>query len=148
MMLLLAVLLVLSFAGTETLTDLESVSFIGFEGPRYAIILRMIVLCSIWGLGIYVFFLFRKVLRYFMKAKPFHQQVIAIFKRIGQYLVWIGVAGLVFSFLDPFLLERTVSIGIGFWPYLFVTGLGLFFNILSEVFKIAKHARDENQLTI
>lgn len=147
LMLLLTVLLVLSFVGKETLTDMDSVNFIGLKGPRITVILRVVIFYIIAGLSVYSFFLFRKVLRYFMKVKPFDEQVIAIFNQIWQYLVWIGGV-LVFSFFDQLIYESRIIFGIGFWPYLFLICLGLFFKVLSEIFKVAKQAKEENQLTI
>jgi hypothetical protein len=148
LMLLLTVFLLLSFFKTESLSAMDSVNFMGFEGSKIAIIFRMVVLYIVTALSVYSFFLFRKSLRYFMKAKPFHEKVILIFDQIGRYLVLVSLIGLFFSFLDQLLFSSKIVIGIGFWPYLFIACLGLFFKVLSEIFKIAKHAKEENQLTI
>ena len=40
------------------------------------------------------------------------------------------------------------KINLGLTPYLILICLGLFFMVLSEVFKVAKHAKEENELTV
>jgi hypothetical protein len=91
---------------------------------------------------------FRKTLRYFQKVKPFHDEVIANFYKIGYLLTGIGLGSSVLFFLMRILFENKFKIHLGLSPYLMLVCLGLFFMVLSEVFKVAKHAKEENELTV
>lgn len=99
-------------------------------------------------IGIYCFYLFRKTLRYFQRSKPFHHDVILNFNKIGKLLNVIGLVGLIGIFFGQFLLKDVISITFGLSPYVMIVCLGLFFMILSELFKVAKTAKEENELTI
>jgi hypothetical protein len=98
--------------------------------------------------NIYCVYLFRKTLRYFQKVKPFHNRVITNFGIIGNFLCYSGLVSLVLAIISAVYFKSEIKINLGFSPYLFITGLGLFFMVLSEVFKVAKHAKEENELTI
>lgn len=98
--------------------------------------------------GIYCIYIFRKTLRYFQQVKPFHIDVINNFNKIGRLLSVIGIAGSLLFFVARLILKNEFKIHFGLSPYLLLICLGLFFMILSEVFKVAKHAKEENELTI
>ena len=97
---------------------------------------------------IYCLYLFRKTLRYFQKVKPFDNAVIINFFTIGKLLTISGVLGAALTFLSYMFLLHKLKIHLGLSPQLILICLGLFFMILSEVFKIAKYAKEENDLTI
>jgi uncharacterized membrane protein len=99
-------------------------------------------------LGIYCFYIFRKTLRYFQQVKPFHMQVIQNFYKIGWLLSVIGITGGIVFFIGYIFLKHQIKVNLGFSPYLTLICLGLFFMVLSELFKVAKTAKDENELTI
>lgn len=109
----------------------------------FVLLLMMVVYIEIYSL-----YLFRKTLRYFQKVQPFHTQVILNFGRIGNLLVYAGIAGIVIMFAIRLILQQKLVIGFGVSPYLVAICLGLFFMVLSEVFKVAKHAKEENELTV
>lgn len=98
--------------------------------------------------NIYCVYLFRKTLRYFQKVKPFHNEVITNFGIIGKFLCYSGLVSLVLAIVLAVYFKSEIKINLGFSPYLFITALGLFFMVLSEVFKVAKHAKEENELTV
>ncbi|MEM1002652.1 MAG: hypothetical protein AAGH46_08385 [Bacteroidota bacterium] len=148
MALIMLLLLIISFVNADTLNEISVISFVGLEGSRSVVIFRILVLSVIVGFALYCFFLFRRVLRFFMKAQPFHTGVISTFRRIGKILVWLGIAGLFFSFIEKLLIYNRLVFNVGFWPYLFMSALGLFFQVLAEIFVVAKLAKEENQLTI
>lgn len=97
---------------------------------------------------IYCVYLFRKTLRYFQKVKPFHEEVIANFYKLGYLLSGVGIASSVLFFLARLIFESEFKIQLGLSPYVMLICLGLFFMVLSEVFKVAKYAKEENDLTV
>lgn len=97
---------------------------------------------------IYCVYLFRKTLRYFQKVKPFHIDVIENFYKIGYLLSGIGIASSVLFFLAQLFFKNEFKIHLGLSPYIMLISLGFFFMVLSEVFKVAKDAKEENELTV
>ena len=97
---------------------------------------------------LYSFHLFRKVLRFFQRVRIFETEVIELFSKIGNLLVVAGLVSLVLSFVARLYFKHDLSLDFGLNSDLIIVGLGLFFQILSEAFKIAKHAKQENDLTI
>jgi len=110
--------------------------------------ITMLVLTVVVLIGIYCFYLFRKTLRYFQQAKPFHNYVIVTYRKMGNLLVITGVLATILFFLIKLVFKGKLEIHLGMSPYLFIVCLGLFFMVLSEVFLIAKVAKVENNLTI
>ena len=110
------------------------------------------VLLAILGINflllIYSLHLFRNILGYFKKVKIFDNSVIKSFNKIGTLLIVSGTSTLIIGFTSRLYFHSKVTISLGFHPYLLIIGLGLFFQILSEIFKIAKNAKQENDLTI
>ncbi|MDB9781719.1 DUF2975 domain-containing protein [Winogradskyella sp.] len=98
--------------------------------------------------GIYCVYLFRKTLRYFQRVKPFHIDVIKNFYKIGYLLSIIGIGGTILFFTARLVLKSELKINLGMSPYVMLICLGLFFMVLSEVFKVAKQAKEENDLTV
>ncbi|WP_370390492.1 DUF2975 domain-containing protein [uncultured Winogradskyella sp.] len=117
------------------------------DSKLYAQVYTVIVVGVAYVL-IYSFFLFRKTLRYFQKVKPFDQKVIRYFNTIGMLLSISGLIASVLTFLARLVFKNSIEINLGITPYLFLICLGLFFMVLSEVFKVAKHAKEENELTV
>ncbi|REG89122.1 DUF2975 domain-containing protein [Winogradskyella sediminis] len=97
---------------------------------------------------IYCVYLFRKTLRYFQRVKPFHADVITNFYKIGYLLTGVGIIASVLIFLGQLVFTSQLKINLGLSPYLMLICLGLFFMVLSEVFKVAKKAKEENELTV
>jgi len=97
---------------------------------------------------IYCVYLFRKTLRYFQRVKPFHTDVIVHFYKIGYLLTGVGIIASVLIFIGQLVFTSQLKINLGLSPYLMLICLGLFFMVLSEVFKVAKKAKEENELTV
>ena len=127
--------------------DLEISNISLYSIDTFGKFLICIVLFS-YGLLIYCLFLFRKTLRYFLNRKVFDEYVINTFQKIGILLVISGLITLVISFVARFYFELKIKIEIGMNEHIIVLCLGLFFMVLSEVFRIAKTAKQENDLTI
>jgi len=145
--LLALVFLVLFLLNAEVLTLAPWMDSLENSSEVIAQIYAVIVVVLIY-VGIYCFYLFRKTIRYFMKVKPFHLDVIQNFNRIGNLLCIIGIVGGILVFLGRVVFESEIKINLGISPYLILVCMGLFFMVLSEVFKLAKHAKEENDLTV
>ena len=97
---------------------------------------------------IYCIHLFKKVLLFFTRTKIFDQVVIKSFSKIGNILTLTGIIYVVISFISKAYFEQKLTIELSLNPNLILICMGLFFIILSEIFKIAKKAKQENDLTI
>ncbi len=118
------------------------------EAPEIYIKILIVLLIMLTFIVIYCFYLFRKTLRYFQRRKPFDEFVIFTFNKTGYLLIFSGISSGVLIFVFQLLFESRVRLNLGLSPYLFIIVLGLFFMVLSEIFKIAKTAKEENDLTI
>ena len=93
-------------------------------------------------------YFFREILNNFIRIKIFERTVIIGFKKIGNLLIVSGLISLIISIIGKVYFKQKVSISFGLNEYLVIICLGLFFLVLSEIFKIAKYAKQENDLTI
>jgi hypothetical protein len=93
-------------------------------------------------------YFFRKVLTNFLRVRVFEEVVISSFKKIGNLLTLSGFISLILSIIGKIYFEQKVSLEFGLNQHLVLICLGLFFLVLSEIFKIAKNAKQENDLTI
>jgi hypothetical protein len=93
-------------------------------------------------------YFFRKVLNYFIRVKIFEETVIKLFQKIGNLLIVSGFISLTISIISTIYFEQKVTLEFSLNQHLVIICLGLFFLILSEIFKIAASAKQENDLTI
>ena len=93
-------------------------------------------------------YFFRKVVTNFVRVRVFEEVVISSFKKIGNLLTFSGFISLIISIIGKIYFEQKVSLEFGLNQHLVLICLGLFFLVLSEIFKIAKNAKQENDLTI
>ena len=148
MVLILLFLAVYMFVNPEILnlifeTDDNLIEFSPIIVQTFGLLFIALGFCTI-----YCVYVFRKTLRYFQRVKPFHDDVIANFYKIGYLLTGIGIGSSLLLFLIPIWFESKFKIHLGLSPYLMLVCLGLFFMVLSEVFKVAEHAKEENELTV
>ena len=108
----------------------------------------LLLLIALIFVVIYCIFIFRKILRLFLQRKAFDITVINNFNKIGILLVTSGIIASVLFFIFKLFFENNFELSLGLIPYLLLVCLGLFFMVLSEVFRIAKQAKEENELTI
>tara|TARA_R110002049_G_scaffold73774_4_gene190519 strand:+ start:12711 stop:13214 length:504 start_codon:yes stop_codon:yes gene_type:complete len=93
-------------------------------------------------------YFFRKVLNQFIRVKIFEANVIKSFQKTGNLLAISGFISLIVSIISKVYFEQKISLELGLNQHLVIICLGLFFLVLSEVFKIAKNQKQENDLTI
>ena len=93
-------------------------------------------------------YFFRKVLTNFVRLRVFEEVVISSFKKTGNLITFSGFISLIISIIGKIYFEQKVSLEFGLNQHLVLICLGLFFLVLSEIFKIAKNTKQENELTI
>ncbi len=100
---------------------------------------------------LYSIYLLRKVIVLFQKREIFNDEVVRLLNLIGKLIV---ASSIISSFSIYFynMIERNhLGISLDFGSYdsfLISVSLGLFFMVISEVFKIAKTMKEENDLMI
>lgn len=101
-------------------------------------------------LFVYAIYLFKKTINLFIKGKIFDDQVILNLNRIGKIFIIVTLItnGLEFILKVTTTQKAELMINSGFDSFLFTISIGLFFIIMSEVFKISKKIKEENELTI
>ena len=92
-------------------------------------------------------FYFRKLMTNFRKRLIFEDANHILFDKIGNLVIASAVVYLFTDFLATSSLAK-VKIDFGYGPFLYLLGLGLFFKVLCEVFKMGKSMKEENELTI
>lgn len=106
-----------------------------------------VMLCT-YFLLIYCIYLFKKILRSFQKLKIFDEQVIVNFNKMGFLLITASLLYGGSSFVYNIVYSKMLSLEIGFNSFLIMLCFGFFFIVLSEIFKISRNMKDENELTI
>ncbi|PJR04137.1 DUF2975 domain-containing protein [Avrilella dinanensis] len=102
-------------------------------------------------LYVYAIYLLKKTIDLFIEKFLFDDKVIRNFNTIGKVFIIVALLTSVSSFFyhvytnQEFVLDLT---GYDSDSMLFNIAIGLFFITLSEVFKIAKIQKEENELTI
>ena len=100
---------------------------------------------------LYSIYLLRKVIVLFQKREIFNDEVVRLLNLIGKLIV---ASSIISSFSIYFynMIERNhlgISLDFGsYYSFLISVSLGLFFMVISEVFKIAKTMKEENDLMI
>lgn len=107
----------------------------------------VLISCMLFSYAVY---LLRQTIEYFMKREFFIPKVIVNFRKIGLFIILSPVisaaAVFLYSIFENDKMELTF--GFGFDSLLVSLIVGLFFMVLSEVFKIAKNLKEENELTV
>ncbi|MDD2822059.1 MAG: DUF2975 domain-containing protein [Flavobacterium sp.] len=96
---------------------------------------------------VYSLYFTKKLLKLFQLKIIFDDKVIHHFNKIGVLFIVSGFLAGVPVFIYKIII-REISIEIGSNPFLYLVSLGLFSMVLSEVFKIAKTMKEENELTL
>ena len=105
------------------------------------------IMASSTLLVLYCIYLFKKVLLLFSQRRMFDDSVLINLNKIGEILIWFSIINIIGSFIYNLNLNK-VSFEISISPLILTLSLGLFFMVLSEIFKIAKDTKEENDLTV
>ncbi|WP_053976843.1 DUF2975 domain-containing protein [Mangrovimonas xylaniphaga] len=140
----------LHFLFTGTLNAVVKINGVEVQGMTIEKHILLLLIYFSLGLGLRAVFLLDDVLDYFKNLKPFSHSVIKNFNEIGVlFVVSALITGIPCFLLSGYFgngIERTFSVTPG--PIIMLICLGLFFMVLSELFKIAKAAKEENELTV
>lgn len=104
---------------------------------------------SIVNFGIILFALynFKSLLNNFRKKIIFEVNTYQLLDKIGNLVMLSASIYLISDLLGAFS-KSTISVNLGFGPFLYIMAIGLFFKVLSEVFIIGKRIKEDNELTI
>lgn len=125
----------------------------GQEISSQTIFSKLIVFVNVIGslLFLYSIYLLRKVVVLFQKREVFNDEVIRLFNLIGKLIVISSIIGSFSIFLYNTIERNHLGLSLDFGSYdsfLISVSLGLFFMVISEVFKVAKTMKEENDLTV
>ena len=96
----------------------------------------------------YTIYKFRLVLNEFVRARIFTEKVIANLKSAGNVLMIAGVLMIISEVGLKLAIESKISFDFGISAHYLCICFGLFFVVLSEIFKVSKNMKQENDLTI
>ncbi|SRR5690554_6470239 len=101
-------------------------------------------------LFVYAIYLFKKTVNLFINKKIFDDTAIKNLSVIGRIFIIVTLITKTIEFTANLITERKTEIVLssGFDSFLFTIAIGLFFIIMSEVFKMVKNLKEENKLTI
>jgi len=100
-----------------------------------------------YGLGIYILYLFKKLLNQFYNKLIFEEICFDLLREIGKYILYAAFINLLCEFLIKISKDK-IGIQFGYGPFIYLIGIGLFFKVLAEVFKVGKRLKEQNELTI
>lgn len=114
---------------------------------------KILLIISVFAYLLYVYavFLLKKTIGLFIERKIFDNQVIKNLNNIGKLFITVALMMSVPLFLYQVLYTRHIELELTSYysdSMLFNVAIGLFFMILSEVFKMAGKLKEENELTI
>lgn len=118
-----------------------------FKNTEYPTLILFLKSASML-LYIYCVYLLRKIIKFFKKHEIFNIEVIKAFNLIGILIITAAII----SSVSIYIYEKTFigspkTINLGLSPFI-ASVIGLLFMVISEVFKIAKNIKEENELTI
>jgi hypothetical protein len=146
------VLVIIGFSIAIFFVDLGELNIkinsVNFNGNTLLSKTLLVISALNYLLIIAALYFFRKVLNYFIRVKIFEETVITSFKKIGNLLAVSGIISLTISMISKIYFEQKISLEFGLNHHIVIICLGLFFIILSEIFKIAKNQKQENDLTV
>lgn len=96
---------------------------------------------------VYALYVFRQILGLFKQKIFFNDRISTGFNLIGKLIISGYLAYIVGYFVLALITIKGILIEIDF-DILYALGAGYFFMVLGSVFKMAKHIKEENELTI
>lgn len=100
---------------------------------------------------LYSIFLLRKVVGLFQKREIFNAEVVRLFNLIGKLIVISSILSAVSLFIYNMIERNHFGLSLDFGSYdsfLISVSIGLFFMVISEIFKIAMNIKEESELII
>ncbi len=99
----------------------------------------------------YSIYLLRKLVGLFQKREIFNDEVVRLFNLIGKLVIASSVISTISLFIYNAVERNHLGLTLDFGSYdsfLISISLGLFFMVISEIFKIAKNMKEESDLMI
>ena len=99
----------------------------------------------------YSIYLLRKLVGLFQKTKIFNDEVIRLFNLIGKLVIASSIISTTSLFIYNAVERNHLGLSLDFGSYdsfLISISLGLFFMVISEIFKIAKNMKEDSDLMI
>lgn len=99
----------------------------------------------------YSIYLLRKLVGLFQKREIFNDEVVRLFNLIGRLVIASSIISTVSLFIYNAVEKNHLGLSLDFGSYdslLISVSLGLFFMVISEIFKIAKNIKEESDLMI
>ena len=96
----------------------------------------------------YTIYKFRVVLSEFVRARIFTEKVINNLKTAGNVLMISGLLMIISEVGLKLAIESKISFEFGISTQFLCICFGLFFVVLSEIFRVSKSMKQENDLTI
>lgn len=125
----------------------------GQEFTSTGIFSKIIVLINVVSglLFFYSIYLLRKVVGMFQKREIFNDEIVRLFNLIGKLIVISSILSSGSVFIYNMIERNHLGLSLDFGSYdsfLISISIGLFFMVISEIFKIATAMKAENELTI
>lgn len=102
-------------------------------------------------LFVYGIYLLRKVVSLFQKRKIFNDEVVRLFNVIGKLIIVSSLISnlslIIYNTVEKNHIGFSIDLG-SYDSFLISISLGLFFMVISEIFKIAKNMKEESELII
>ncbi|MGY5846230.1 DUF2975 domain-containing protein [Salegentibacter sp. HM20] len=130
---------ILNFLLIKTEYNIESANALFF------ILIFGLIIGSVW---IFIIYLFKNLIDSLISGPLFTKKQLTGFNLIGQLLILITVADAFFLFVFRIIFAGRLRIEFDFFDFWFVIGIGLFFILLSKVFRNANKLKEENELTV
>ncbi|WP_289023451.1 DUF2975 domain-containing protein [uncultured Salegentibacter sp.] len=100
------------------------------------------------GFWIYIFLLFKNLMKNLLAGQLFTRFQIASFRLIGQLIIYITIIDALAYFIFRIIFQGRLRISADLFDFWFVIGIGLFSIFLSSIFNNAKILKEENELTV
>jgi len=125
----------------------------GQEISATTIFSKIVVIVNVISglLFFYSIYLLRKLVGLFQKREIFNEEVVRLFNLIGRLVIASSVISTVSLFIYNAVERSHLGISLDFGSYdsfLISISLGLFFMVISEIFKIAKNMKEDSDLMI
>lgn len=122
----------------------------GLSATEIPLLQKILALITVLGscCFIYALILFKQVLVLFEKKKMFYDDVITSFAKTGKFIL-LGYAIVAGCKLLLAMMNTNSRLTINFVLHSIIAiGIGLFFVVLSHIFRIAKALKEENTTTV
>lgn len=125
----------------------------GQEISANTILAKIVVIVNVISglLFFYSIYLLRKLVGLFQKREIFSDEVVRLFNLIGKLVIASSVMSSISLFIYNAVERNHLGLSLDFGSYdslLISISLGLFFMVISEIFKIAKNMKEDSDLMI